>query len=79
MVGSPGVTEELCGHFENHGTSTVAVMEVPQADVTKYGMVKVTPQGDRLQIHNVVEKPNVSEAPSRWALPGRYVFENETF
>lgn len=87
MIGRPNVTEELCASFEQSGQSTVAIMQVPENDVSKYGIVKATPLesktsssiNSKFQIHNVIEKPTQSEAPSRWALPGRYVFEPRLF
>ncbi len=79
MLGRPSVTEELCQAYDKTGFSTVAIMEVPESDVSKYGIVKVSPNGSTFKIHNVAEKPSVKEAASRWALPGRYVFESQLF
>lgn len=56
--------------------SAVAVMEVEASEVHKYGIVDVEKQRENLwKILSVVEKPAAAEAPSRLALPGRYVFE----
>ena len=30
-------------------------------------------------INNVIEKPSIDKAPSRWALPGRYIFTGQIF
>ncbi|MEQ1877086.1 MAG: UTP--glucose-1-phosphate uridylyltransferase GalU, partial [Bdellovibrionia bacterium] len=81
MVGKPNVTEQLSKSYEQSGMSSVAVMEVPQKDVVKYGIVKVGAQreGGIFQIKDVVEKPTVENAPSRYALPGRYVFNPKIF
>lgn len=80
MIGKPGTTAELCQHYTTTGHSTVAIMEVPETEVSKYGIVKVsTSDGGRYKIENVIEKPSQKEAPSRWALPGRYVFEAKLF
>lgn len=79
MVGQPNVTEELCKHYQTGEGSVVAVMEVPRSEVSKYGIVKAKPLQSKLSIEHVVEKPSVEEAPSNWALPGRYVFENKLF
>lgn len=78
MISEPGaatVTEQLSNTFVESGKSTVAVMEVSSQDVKKYGIIA----GDELRagmwsVTNVIEKPEPSEAPSRLALPGRYVF-----
>jgi UTP--glucose-1-phosphate uridylyltransferase len=81
MHGSPTVTQQLAKVYEKEGLSTVAVMEVPQEDVKKYGIVKIEPSKDKktFKVLDVVEKPSPKDAPSRWALPGRYVFSPEIF
>ncbi len=78
--GRPSGIAQLCKVYEETGTSAVAVMEVPEKDVVKYGIVAVKEKGPNLwSVHNVVEKPSIAEAPSRLALPGRYVFDPEIF
>jgi UTP--glucose-1-phosphate uridylyltransferase len=71
----------LVDHHASQGGSVVAVMEVPDSEVQKYGMAEVT---DKLspglfKVSGFVEKPRPNETRSRWALPGRYVFESEIF
>lgn len=80
MVGEPNVTEQLCHHFSQGGLSTVAVMKVEESEVSKYGIVDVSEKSPGLfQVKNVIEKPSLSEAPSQWALPGRYTFTSQLF
>jgi len=56
------------------------MMDVADRDVGKYGLVKVSEQGPNLwSVDEVVEKPEIGQAPSRLALPGRYVFEGGIF
>jgi len=75
------VTGQLVNRFMEHGKSTVAVMKVPQADVGKYGVIgyksEVAP--GLYDITEVVEKPDVGQAPSCLALPGRYIFTPQIF
>jgi UTP--glucose-1-phosphate uridylyltransferase len=54
--------------------SVVGVIEVPEAEASKYGVAEFDAQG---QVSRFVEKPQKGESSSRWALPGRYVFESE--
>lgn len=69
------VTAQLNDLFQKTQRSTVAVMEVPQRDVSKYGIVEVKNTDAKLmEVLSVVEKPNPEVAPSCLALPGRYVF-----
>ncbi len=78
--GSPSVTAQLNGRFQESGCSTVAVMEVAQNDVQKYGIVAVENQEtENMKVTSVVEKPHPDEAPSRLALPGRYIFNASLF
>ena len=78
--GRPSGIAQLCKVFEKTGTSAVAVMEVPEQDVVKYGIVGVMENGPNLwTVNHVVEKPSVAAAPSRLALPGRYVFDPDIF
>jgi UTP--glucose-1-phosphate uridylyltransferase len=84
MLGSPGVTHDLKSTYEKMGQSVVAVMKVPKPDVVKYGIVKFDEGLDErtgfpARILDVVEKPSVEQAPSQWALPGRYVFTRGIF
>jgi UTP--glucose-1-phosphate uridylyltransferase len=73
-------TRQLIDVFEGRGTSVVGVMEVPLADVSKYGMVGGTPLDDRtLKVDRMVEKPKPEDAPSRFAIPGRYVVDPAIF
>lgn len=83
MITKPGkksAIAQLTQLWADTGKSVVAVMEVPPADVVKYGIADVEPAGTNLwKVKSVVEKPAADRAPSRLALPGRYVFDNEIF
>jgi len=73
-------TGQLVRLYQELKASVVAVMEVAREDVRKYGIVRVTHKSANLwQVQDVVEKPSVEDAPSRLALPGRYVFDAEIF
>lgn len=73
-------TETLVKSYESTGLSTVAVMEVAESEVSKYGIVEgeKNPNGS-IRVRNVIEKPAPGLTSSRWALPGRYVFSAEIF
>ncbi len=73
-------TEVLTKHFFSTGLSTVAVMEVPEAETHKYGIIEgVRREDGTFKVKNVIEKPQKGQTTSRWALPGRYVFSAEVF
>ena len=76
----PTVIEQLSTVHSETNTSTVAVMEVPKEDVTKYGIIEGQKNANNLyDVTGVVEKPSPESAPSRMALPGRYVFSHKIF
>jgi UTP--glucose-1-phosphate uridylyltransferase len=73
-------TRQLCDIYEKEGASVVGVMEVPEADVNKYGIVggkMVNPK--LMHVDRLVEKPAPKDAPSRFAIPGRYVLSPTIF
>ena len=76
---------QLLDVYEFYGASVVALMEVPEGQVSAYGIVDAEPvehngTSDRLfRIRNMVEKPEPAKAPSRLAIIGRYVLTPEIF
>lgn len=74
-------TSQLTAHFEKTQSSTVAIMQVPDQDVSKYGIADVSSSDAEgyFKVNGFIEKPKLEIAPSRWALPGRYVFSSQIF
>jgi UTP--glucose-1-phosphate uridylyltransferase len=71
---------QLLDHAERHDAPTVALMRVPRSELSKYGIVAVQPAGPRLyQLTGMVEKPPVEQAPSEFAIMGRYILTPEIF
>jgi UTP--glucose-1-phosphate uridylyltransferase len=76
---------QLLDVYEYFGASVLALMEVPQENISAYGVVDAEPVAhngsrDRLyRIRNMVEKPKASDAPSNLAIIGRYVLTPEIF
>lgn len=67
--------------FEETGTAQIMVEQVPHEEVSSYGIVdlqgaKPAP-GEDVTIKSIVEKPAVNEAPSNYAVVGRYVLPAE--
>lgn len=66
---------------ERYGGSVVALLEVDPDQVHLYGCAVIEPTGDD-DIHRVtglVEKPSREEAPSNYAIIGRYVLDAAVF
>ena len=71
---------QLLEIFEEKQEAVVALMEVPQEDVHRYGVIKGSEIKKRLyQIEGTVEKPPAKDAPSRMAIIGRYILRPEIF
>lgn len=76
----PNAIAQLSQAYQNTGRSAVSVMEVADEEVSKYGIADITSHPSGLfKVNAFVEKPSLDRAPSRWALPGRYVFEANIF
>jgi UTP--glucose-1-phosphate uridylyltransferase len=63
------------------GSCVVALMEVPEDELSAYGVVRVEPtdSADVVRVTELVEKPAAGEAPSNLAIVGRYVLAPEIF
>ncbi|MEU8325988.1 UTP--glucose-1-phosphate uridylyltransferase GalU [Nonomuraea sp. NPDC048881] len=66
---------------DTYGGSVVALMEVPREQVSLYGVATIagTVEDDVVRVTDLVEKPPVDEAPSTWAVIGRYVLDPAIF
>ncbi|WP_298229972.1 UTP--glucose-1-phosphate uridylyltransferase GalU [Gryllotalpicola sp.] len=62
-------------------TTVVALLEVPYSQIHLYGAAAVegTDEEDVVRITGLVEKPDAAEAPSNYAIIGRYVLRPEIF
>ena len=68
--------KQLIDAYEEHDASVIGVQQVPEQDVSKYGVVsfdKSENMGNVFAVNDLVEKPSVSKAPSNYAIMGRYV------
>jgi UTP--glucose-1-phosphate uridylyltransferase len=83
MVGPPGgqpVLAQMARAYHTLGRSVLAVQEVPQNQVRRYGIVAGSPAGERLMsVERIVEKPAPENAPSRMAVAGRYILTPRIF
>ena len=71
------VTNDLKNAFETTGQTQLSVMQVPGADISKYGViVRGDTQG---AVAGLVEKPRFDEAPSDTASIGRYILTPDIF
>ncbi|MGD6744922.1 UTP--glucose-1-phosphate uridylyltransferase GalU [Streptomyces sp. BH106] len=66
---------------EEHGGSVIALMEVEPSQIHLYGCaaVQATADGAVVQVTDLVEKPDPADAPSNYAIIGRYVLDPAVF
>lgn len=73
---------QLLEIYEEYQSTVLAIQEVPREHVSRYGVIKPEPQtaDDHLfRVVDLVEKPPVAAAPSRYAVIGRYIITPEIF
>lgn len=74
--------KQLIRVFNRYSTSVVGVQEVAPEEVNKYGIIDFRGQniGNKvMSVRNLVEKPAMNEAPSNFAILGRYILKPEIF
>jgi UTP--glucose-1-phosphate uridylyltransferase len=74
--------KQMVGLRAEHGGSVIALMEVPRSQIHLYGCAAVEPIGDDpdiVRVTDLVEKPSADEAPSLYAVIGRYVLDPAVF
>jgi UTP--glucose-1-phosphate uridylyltransferase len=72
---------EMLEVHKRFGGSVIALMEVPDAQVSLYGIasVKKTDSSNVVEIIDLVEKPKAEDSPSNFAIIGRYVLDPAIF
>ena len=71
---------DMIANYEATGASTVALLEVPEDEISAYGCAAPEDRsGNTCRIVDVVEKPHPKDAPSNLAIVGRYLFSPAIF
>ena len=75
-----GVLQQMSELYNQFRCSIVAVMEVPEDQISAYGVISGEPMGDSLyRVDKMVEKPAAEDAPSNLAVIGRYILTPDIF
>ncbi|MCR4818420.1 MAG: UTP--glucose-1-phosphate uridylyltransferase GalU [Fretibacterium sp.] len=77
---TPPVMAQLIDVHNRLGGSVIALEHVAREDVSRYGIIRSEVLSDGIhRILDMVEKPSIEEAPSRYAIMGRYVLSPSIF
>ena len=80
MVDDAKVLREMIAVHQRTGASVLSCKEFPPEQISLYGCVDYEPTDDGLlRIRGIIEKPAPEEAPSSYAVLGRYVFTPAIF
>lgn len=77
IAGEPPCLCQMAGEYGRHGGSVIAVEPVPPEDTSRYGIVAVN--GESQRVTRIVEKPAPQDAPSNLAVVGRYLLSPVIF
>lgn len=79
VLSEVSAVKQIVEDFEaNPCDGLLAVQEVPESEVDRYGMVKIKDEKKKT-IETVIEKPSLKDAPSNLASYGRYVLTPKIF
>lgn len=74
------VLKQMMDVYERYNCTILGVQEVPEDDVSKYGIVDCSQIEERLyKVDNLIEKPKKNEAPSKVGILGRYIISPRIF
>ena len=72
--------KQLIDVYNEYKTTVVGVQQVPDEEVSKYGIVSGKQVDDRVyKVKDMVEKPEKDKAPSNMAILGRYIITPQIF
>lgn len=73
-------TKQLMNVHEKYGGSVIAIEELPEYKIERYGIVDGINIDDKTyEVKNLVEKPKLEDAPSNLGITGRYILTPDIF
>lgn len=74
------VMKQMIDIYKNYRYSVLAVQRVQDEDVSKYGIIRGKEiEKGLFKVEDLVEKPEINEAPSNLAIIGRYILMPDIF
>ena len=78
IIAEKNCTKEMLLINRKKNSSVIALRKVSKVDVKRYGIVSFE-NNSSLKISKMVEKPSISNSPSRHAIIGRYILDKSIF
>lgn len=76
---TPGI-KQLMNQYEQTGKSIIGVQQVDESETHRYGIIDPFNKENKLiKVNKFVEKPKSGQAPSNFAIMGRYILTPEIF
>jgi UTP--glucose-1-phosphate uridylyltransferase len=79
VFGEPPLTRQLIEAWEETGDTVLTVKELPEDELSRYGVIDPVAPGRCMKVRSMIEKPAPGSAPSRFATYGRYLYTPELF
>ncbi len=75
---TPGCMKQMVQNWD--GGNMVAAMEIDRRDTSSYGIISPGRVfGNKIEVKDIIEKPDPKSSPSNIAVVGRYIIEPEIF
>lgn len=78
IIKGESALKELIQKYEETNSNIIGINKVDTKELSKYGIIEFKDDITK-EINDIVEKPEISEAPSNYAGLGRYIFNPEIF
>jgi UTP--glucose-1-phosphate uridylyltransferase len=79
LIRGPNLSAQLIELHRRTGHTVLAGQEVPQGDISRFGVMDTERRGDVEYLRRMVEKPPPGTEPSRLVGYGRYLYAPEIF
>jgi len=74
------ILKQMLEVYEEYKTNVVAVERIASQDTVKYGVIEPEKVSSNVyKVHNLIEKPEPTQAPSDLGVVGRYILTPEVF
>ena len=79
VLGEKPLSKQLIETWEKTGNTVLAVKEMQEDQLSRYGVIEPGNSGKIMQVKKMVEKPKQGAAPSRFVSFGRYLYTSDLF